>query len=138
MREILFRGKAINGSGWLYGDLMDYGGSAQIWYLDDREKWNALIDPSTVGEYTGLTGKNGTKIFEGDILVFIDPDTQEFDDNERFVVRWFEDFAGFFLERFYNGRCPQWKGIDKIHSANFKVIGNVYDNPELLRRAEHE
>ena len=70
MREILFRGKSIDSGAWVYGDLLRYAETAQIWYETDDGKWNCLVDPATVGQYTGMTDAHRKKIFEGDIVKF--------------------------------------------------------------------
>lgn len=143
MREILFRGKREDSREWVYGYLNRHPSPVQIG--DYNNPWTIhvppadpddnggvyWVDPATIGQYTGLTDKNGVKIFEGDILIFIEPGIQEFDDNERFVVRWPEDEAGFFLELFYEGKTTSFEEIDKAYSVNFEVVGNVYDSLSL-------
>ena len=136
MREVQFRGKRTDNGQWVYGT---YGNHTSLDamildrpYPTSGGDLSALgfwtVNPTTVGQYTGLTDKNGTKIFEGDILIFIEPCTKEFDANERFIVRWMEDRAGFSLEFLYKGETASFEEIDKANAADFEVIGNIYDN----------
>lgn len=118
MREILFRGKRIDNGAWVEGAYFpDKDGNALICTniiagtpIDESAMcitWS--VDPATIGQFTGLTDKNGKKIFEGDIIRF---------DGEEFVVVW------------------SWIAADPILSGEMttEVIGNIYDNPELQER----
>lgn len=125
MREILFRGKSkVQGSEWLYGDVLIYENSAQIWETINSRKHNSVVSIETIGQYTGLTDKYGKRIFEGDIL----------DCGDRIVyVEWHQNcgtwdstFIKYKGERCSNGITPvEWK-------YRATVIGNIHDNPELL------
>ena len=112
MREILFRGKWKNSGEWVYGNLFNPDKAdtpTQICIGTYIARTCYEIDPETVGQYTGLTDKNGRKIFEGDIMR-----------NAGNVVEFYG--GGFCI----NGDSPlsYWTGTE--------VIGNIYDNPELL------
>lgn len=134
MREILFRGKRVDNGEWVEGY---YSYSPEI----DKHMITTIsiahpygtdlgfykVIPETVGQYTGLTDKNGRKIFEGDIVVFAD----FFDDKiHRGVVYWC-DLAFWF-------DCTETEGDEGMYSLAYisvnvlEVIGNIYDNPELL------
>lgn len=128
MREILFRGKLKVDNGehkkgdWVFGDLVR---------IKDGEKTSTMIygfgevDPSTVGQYTGLTDKNGTKVFEGDILVFCKGATYPY------KIEW--DGMGWKLYRSDGKRIKEAFECNEIHYVNIsEVIGNIHDNPELL------
>ena len=120
MREILFRGKKIDGGEWIKGFYAENGhGSSNI---QPKGKFLAcLVKPETVGQYTGLLDKNGNKIFEGDILE---------SDSERFVVDWDDEFSGFYLTNVN----PRHQGVAMFANVadDGYIIGNVHDNPEML------
>ena len=138
MRDILFRGIWVHGNKeWIEGDLVRdsegkphivdnkyavyWGGESTFVCEDECE-----VIPETVGQYTGLTGKNGKKIFEGDILAFSD----------RLVYVHWHDYCGCW-------DCSYIKAIEgkpTLHEDrspnkwryNAEVIGNIHDNKELL------
>lgn len=137
MREILFRGKRTDNGEWVYGNYyiaekLDKSGVEYFIIEIEAEGSQYYVTPETVGQYTGLTDKNGKKIFEGDIVktkkygkIIGHSNVRDFD---IFVVIY--EPAMFRLEnthRAFNlvGKCG--KGID------YEVIGNIHDNPELLK-----
>lgn len=123
MREILFRGKAINGGQWLYGHFTEYAGTSQIWTATDDGTWNAIVDPATVGQYTGLTDKNGVKIFEGDVLRY----------GETIHRAVFEQRNGTAYFGLVYGSQETLPFGHYQDLRQLEVIGNIHDNPELLK-----
>lgn len=141
MREIIFRGKRLDNGGWVYGDLLHIDGSSLIYFgsQDKTIELNidrnyiiaveifrdeiAVVDPSTVGQYTGLKDKNGKEIYEGDIL----QDEIGFKGKIIYSMGAFcGDFGeGFELQYFSEG----------LHEACI-LAGNIHDNPELLKSYE--
>lgn len=123
MREILFRGKDIKGN-WHIGLLAHMGNA---WYISNKAGVATAYEviPSTVGQYTGLTDKNGTRIFEGDILKHrVQGDILV----ERGVVEWEEQHGRWVY------RLNSMKPTFYLHNPDaFEVIGNIHDNPELLK-----
>ena len=142
MREIFFRGQTrrkgqkvwMDGSpvegNWVYGGVCHGTGDFSIIYgnLDEErerptEKWVVYTD--TVGQFTGLTDKNGTKIFEGDILsTHFDFNNPE--DESRTVVEW----GNFRWVTHQPGYEPD--EITDFDKGLWTVIGNIHDNPELI------
>lgn len=139
MREILFRGKRVNGT-WKYGSYVEHYGSTQIYLKDgvDTDGFDRYhVDPDTVGQFTGLTDKNGRKIFEGDIIKW----KYLCNDHLVYQVVYEKGTAGFVTRRNFNNR----DGIDCYSDSVFdddgdmsEVIGNIHDNPELLQGKEKE
>lgn len=122
MREILFRGKRVDNGEWFFGnlDLRQFGGSFYACIIHQLSMWKTTkfeVIPETVGEYTGLTDKNGKKIFEGDIIR---------SNSERGYIEYYPNDCAFDVvddHGFY------WL-ISEM--SNIEVIGNIHDNPELL------
>lgn len=135
-RDILFRGKRTDFGEWVEGSLIAFSdGDMFICCADTAPDVlnKYAVDPTTVGQYTGLTDKNGVKIFEGDIVRYIDPDTQEYDIGEKYVAGWDEEEACVLFELFVYGESISYDVFNQKQAKNLEVIGNIHDNPELLK-----
>lgn len=151
-REILFRGKRTDSSGWAEGCLLiDYITGQYFIHscgnsLNESDKvgeegclsfFAFEVDPETVRQYVGLTDKNGRKIFEGDIVKGVAYST----DFIGYIV-WIDAIAGFGVRYFNRHREPTaWENSSILkaiqrwkHPNEFQaeVIGNIFDNPALL------
>ena len=141
MREILFRGKRLDNGEWVAGHLLKYkDGSARMvssntdifCYEKDESIIQTVahrVDPETVGQCTGFGDKNGNKIFEGDIVSICNSKTFFF------IVYWNHAVKSFILKSTVNGVS----GIDcnvLDSTQDIEVIGNIYDNPELIKKGE--
>lgn len=137
MREILFRGKSIITNEWVYGGIVHqtdfYGDIVDRYYIidgtDTRDYdigYSERVIPETVGQYTGLTDKNGKKIFEGDIILYDGTSKQE--------VIW--DEYEWNLSGFYNLFMDNPTSAFSEGTSKMEIIGNIYDNPELLEVSE--
>lgn len=139
MREILYRGKRKDNGEWVYGYYLPYHAVkdtngkdvfAQIFVeLDEKHpKGWAIVTAETVGQYTGLKDKNGTKIFEWDIVKYYGICKPIIG-----VVKICEeDFSGLYgvCETFTDG-----SGTSLLKSKiDCQVVGNIYDTPELLKQ----
>lgn len=138
MREIIFRGKGTRkGKEWKEGDLFHgYNGYVGITKkLLGVETWE--VDPETVGQYTGLKDKKGKKIFEGDIIKY-----EHRDIKEKAVIRYGSpnkvDAAmyGWYLDD-NHGNTAYLFSEHYINFFEFEVVGNIWDNPELLGGKEN-
>lgn len=130
MRKILFRGKRMDNSEWVFGDLIrePWGYCIQVVTGSGNEysRKKYAITEETVGQYTGLKDKNGKRIFEGNIILWND---WKGDDQEGTVV-WDAEWARFSV--FLDG--AQSVGVNSHLGTNVEVIGNIHDNPELLEK----
>lgn len=127
-REILFRGKRVDNGEWLFGDLRHiFHGEYRTHIVDNSNGLNndvcgLEVASSTVGRFTGLTDRNGVKIFEGDIV--------RYGDTIHRVV--FEQRNG---TAYFGLVYSAYETLPFGHYQDLKqieVIGNIYDNPELL------
>lgn len=133
MREILFRGKRKGNGKWVEGSLLKVTIAGETTYLIFGDKYgfegsgikaldHAPVDPDSIGEFTGLTDRNGKRIFEGDIVR--NADGYLFSAQYPFAVK------------FCDGNfCGDAGGFVYISGEEFRyceVIGNIHDNPELL------
>ena len=125
MREILFRGKHKNGF-WCYGNLNINSQGVTIITPDETAlgKYGAVI-PETVGQYTGLTDKNGKKIFEGDIIK-----DHSFTIDDFSKVVYDTENAQFSLAD-CDEICDTMEEWER-YREDYEIVGNVYDNPELV------
>ena len=144
MREIKFRGKNLNTKEWVYGDLLQWNdGETAIGvhgqFIDDGYHFNEnydktpYVDETTVGQYTGLKDKNGKEIYEGDIINV----------NGKYpkLIRYIDEWASYCLANLTDLDCDlktrYWQQVSPCwwtdYKREIKVIGNVYDNPELLK-----
>lgn len=116
MREILFRGKRLSGD-WVYGYLLKMFGELSIMCLDDENNIYP-VNERTIGQYTGLTDKNGKKIFDKDIVRDCDGRIYEI---KHFDFEWIAEQTSAF-----------WINIK--HLKPCEIIANIYDNYELLEK----
>lgn len=135
MREILFRGKRTDDYEWIEGSLCTTIPSDEDFYTISYFDFEGYyieekVIPETVGQYTGLTDKNGKKIFEGDIVVC----KQAINGNliDYYVEIGFVEmkYGAFGLHR-KQGYYRPFK--DWLEDYEYEVIGNIHDNPELLK-----
>ena len=127
MREILFRGKRKDNGKWAYGYLyIRNDGQYEISFYSkyfDSERFTYDIIPETVGQYIGLTDKNGKRIFEGDIV-----ERLWLGEKHIYRIYYDSDISSFI------GADIDCQGFTTFNydSCEFEVIGNIHDNPELL------
>lgn len=142
MREILFRGKRLHDNKWIYGNFVsDCEGNPHIiepsffhedghhLQYEDNTDTPVFIIPETVGQYTGLTDKNGKKIFEGDIIICKKEICGNFIDScvEIGFVEMKHGAFGLHRKQGYYRPFKDW-----LEDYEYEVIGNIHDNPELL------
>lgn len=127
MRQIKFRAKSIRTNEWVYGNLRIFGERAYISAVDSHAHSEVFL--STVGQYTGLTDRNGKEIYEGDIV-----EACSQGEHRKCEVAWSEKTVSFFLKH----SVGPWSLSGAWGKESCEVIGNIYDNPELLKKSDHE
>lgn len=129
-REIKFRAKRADGSAWVYGDLRQENSGNKV-IMTNLKTWednggnvdaygeNIIVNPNTIGQYTGRRDKNGKEVYEGDILKWNDRVVDYMRVGNKCVVYYDEM------------RCC-FSPLNNYLWNTFEVIGNIYDNPKLL------
>ena len=126
MREIKFRGKYGNNP-WLYGSLVTKNRNNNG-IQERNSSVTILVDDGSIGQYTGMKDSTGKEIYEGDIVRTSD------NDDELAVVEWDDEDLRFTVT---HGNVVNGLG-EGYYSREVEVIGNMYDNPELLGGADDE
>lgn len=138
-RQIKFRGKRVDNGEWIVGDLLHIAGGCLIYFGSDTEttepdieKINpvaveffkdeiAVVDPDSVGQFTGMLDKNGKEIYEGDIVRYYDDIEDELVSSH---VEYLADYCAFCAvhpKRDPDGILAQWE---------YEVVGNIHDKKE--------
>lgn len=120
MREILFKAKRWSDGKWVYGDLNQLQDSTIIHWYNNGCRVADEVDPSTVCEYTGLTDRNGKKVFEGDIV------KTKYGRLCVICFKYLPGFSGFDLKPV---ECVQKApdGYDLWERENLEFIGSIHD-----------
>lgn len=149
MRKILFRAKRVDG-GWAVGDYLaedtERAKAGISWILPEGENEETQVYTSTVGQFTGLSDKNGKKIFEGDIIRYSQKNCEIWWNDEAF--QWQAKATQRYPYRTYHGGYlyDNWDNVELawiaaeiaiIGEISTEVIGNIHDNPELMKEEEH-
>lgn len=126
MRDILFRGKLVDNNEWVYGFLSKSRGNNHFLSLciDHEENGvmlSSIVEPETISQYTGLTDKNGVKIFDGDIV--------RYSGEKHIVVFETRGETGYFGIKI--DHLETWGFCLSVPAKLMEVIGNIHDNPEL-------
>lgn len=168
MRKILFRGKEIDTGKWAYGNYyyeakkqnkpyyITWNGEDALGDFGDRYHpvHNVIVDPATIGQYTGLKDKNGTKIFAGDIVkvlgmvgkIVYECGSFGINTEEGINYKRIENFTKDNLDNTFEGTfCDNFIPLFELY-CNFnnvddyideiEVIGNIFDNAKILEKVE--
>jgi uncharacterized phage protein (TIGR01671 family) len=143
MREILFRGKCQTGE-WVCGGFVSRNGKPEIVECDRADDgdftFTTQVDPTTVGQFTGLTDKNGKRVFEGDIIAKDVHQKRERIDSDGNIFHVLEihkpKIQKTAVVEYCSKRGKFHTGTPEIcfdFASDFYIIGNIHDNPELLK-----
>ena len=129
MRKILFRGKRIDNGEWVYGLLWKKKFNTKKVFIhffpnEDDEDDYAVVIPETIGQYTGIKDNNDKKIFEGDIVRINNSE-------DCLIISFDTEHDGCFICS-NKKKYPYYYHRLQYKNAEYEVVGNIHDNPELL------
>lgn len=131
IREVIFRGKRTDNGEWIEGSLLgiDWCDKPSTYSIAPNTPVSVFysVIPETVGQYTGLTDRNGTKIFEGDIVHCV----SKLDSADMVVIFECGQFRMILAEKYHEYQTNV--GYYDINCFAKEVIGNIHDNSELLK-----
>lgn len=146
MREILFRGKRISDGSWVEGGIIKtfhpnfdhespeaFNFRKANCYCICANNRDIFVEQKSIGQFTGLTDKNGKKIFEGDIILFEDESPTNYEYHDCTEMRCGEikfDCGEFYLT---NRIAVEMSDLVYDNKLDGQIIGNIHDNPELLK-----
>ena len=132
MRTIKFRGYGIVEKKWFYGNLVEGNAGRYITdaYYEEGQGDMIRYDPiqtKTIGQFTGLLDKNGKEIYEGDVI--------QGGRNNGLLIKYDENEASYFAYILPISEFPRKRRVYQnwINKYNKVVIGNIHDNPELMK-----
>lgn len=130
-RQILFKTKRLDNGEWVEGDLL-HTRHADVVLISDFKDQLFRCDGNTLCQYTGLTDKNGKRIWENDIVEC----NKRKEECELYKIVWRNEYADFGVVPISNtctGQYPIGFSYGKtLHGRDYKSVGNIFDNPELL------
>ena len=130
IREVIFRGKRTDNGEWIEGSLLgiDWCDKPSTYSIAPNTPVSVFysVIPETVGQYTGLTDKNGKRIFEGDIVHCV----SKLDSADMVIIFECGQFRMILAEKYHEYQTNV--GYYDINCFAKEVIGNIHDNPELL------
>lgn len=130
MREILFRGRRVDNGDWVFGYFV-FNEETQTYSILTKSNEQFMVDPETVGQYTGLIDEEGTEIYEGDIAE---------GEHATYSISW-DGGKGQYKAKIISTKSvltkncsfPLWQYVEGDGKCRFKVIGNIHTHPHLLK-----